>query len=88
MSDGGKVISINGDHIPEPGNPVPSVVKELEIALEEARSGEITAISLVRRHFDNSSSFCVVGYVGGYSMIGAAQMAVSELVKVNSDVED
>lgn len=53
MSDLPKVVSIrDGCAIHQPGEVVPSVVQELERALEMARVGEIIGVTVVYDHAD------------------------------------
>ena len=78
------VVAISGGPI---GTPEPNelCVTTLEDWLERARSGEIVGVSLAALHHDGLSSWAVGGKIGGHAMIGALEMARSELVKVNSD---
>ncbi len=49
-----KVVSLNGDPIYS-GEPNPDVVATLEEILEEARSGEVVAIAVVKIYRDGAS---------------------------------
>ncbi|WP_454917436.1 hypothetical protein [Xanthobacter sediminis] len=78
------VVAIRGGPTGQP-EPNPTCIATLEEWLERARSGEIVGVALAALHHDGVGSYAVGGRVGGYSMLGALEMACAELVKVNSD---
>lgn len=75
----GNVISINGgpDGQPEPDE---SVIKILEDLLERARAGDAIGIAAVYTTPDEISAYCLGGWVGSYSMIGAVETMKGRLV--------
>lgn len=56
------------------------VVSLLEDLLERAHSGEIVGVSVCALSFDGCGSYWLGGKVGGYSMLGAMDVARSDLV--------
>lgn len=66
----GEVRSLRGNYpVRHPGNPDESVVKVLEDALEMARSGEITGVSMVYSYFDGAPGLQWSGLVS-WGMVG------------------
>lgn len=55
----------------------------LERALQEARAGDIVGLSITCMDPNGLSEYSVVGFVGGYNMLGAAQCVVGELTAIN-----
>ncbi|WP_150524016.1 4-hydroxythreonine-4-phosphate dehydrogenase PdxA [Roseibium sediminis] len=82
-----KVVSLNGGPISQPGEPNAQCVEALEKALEMARAGAIDGVAIVGLYPDNCSDYRLGGRVGGYTMLGAAQMVVQELALANLDGE-
>lgn len=78
------VTSLYGGPTGEP-HPNEACIEALEHWLEMARSGEIVGVALVGRRPDRTAGLSVCGVIGGYSMLGALEMARAELVKVSSD---
>lgn len=75
----GKVQSIYGgpSGVPEVSQ---ACVETLEEWLEMARAGEITGVAMAGLCHDRAARYAVGGMVGGYSMIGALEMARAELI--------
>ena len=78
------VSSIFGGEIPtgETGEPNESLISFLEDLLERARSGNSVGVIATELHNDRSASWHVVGQVGGFTMLGAATVALDELTSV------
>lgn len=66
---------------------VESAITALEAALDAARSGEVVGIAIAMLDYKGMGSFAMAGRIGGYSMIGALEMAKAELIAVNWDDE-
>jgi hypothetical protein len=64
---------------------VDGAVNALESALEAARSGEIVGVAIAMLDHKAVGSYSIAGRIGGYSMIGALEMAKAEIVAVNWD---
>ena len=62
------------------GGPNAGCVAKLKELLERAEAGEITGIVCASLHSDNTASTAVAGMVGPYSLLGAVDMAKSDLV--------
>ena len=60
-------------------------VAALEEALQAARSGEVVGVIIARVHYDNLSSYHIAGRMGGYSIIGALEMAKTELIVLHAE---
>lgn len=59
--------------------PNAALIAALEVMLQEARAGEIVGMSCVYTTKEWHAAYQVVGFVGGFSMVGAAQCALQEL---------
>ncbi len=59
-----------------------TLVQALEKILEEARSGRMRGVMLVPLYSDYTSAYWLAGEVGSYSMLGAAQVGVYELMSI------
>lgn len=79
-----KVVSLRGGPtgVPEQNAACISV---LESWLEMARSGEVVGVAMAGLSADGCGRYAVAGLVGGYSMLGALEIARDELVKVIRD---
>ena len=79
-----EVISLRGGLT---GEPVvrEDVIEALEAALERARAGEVVGIALVELWKDGLGSWSCNGLIGGYSMIGACEMAKVCILEAASD---
>lgn len=82
MSD--KVVSISGGAVPT-REPNATCIAALTEWLEMARAGEIVGVVMAALHHDGLGSFAICGTVGGYSMIGALEIAKADLVEINRD---
>ncbi len=82
------VVNINGAVDITPGKPNPECVSALEEALEQARSGEIIGVTIIKRHYDRAASFYSSGVIGSYAMIGALQCAQAEMVGISLGDDD
>ena len=83
MSDD-KVVSVFGGPTGEPA-PNEILIATLERALEAAKAGEIVGGAIAYLHSDGHGSFNVAGQIGGYSMLGAVEMAKSYIVEINKE---
>lgn len=63
--------------------PSQNLIEFLERTLIEARAARIVGAVLVLRAADNSSTYSIVGRVGGFSMLGALQVAQHEVAAIN-----
>ena len=54
-------------------------VAHLRELLQRAEAGEITGIVCASLHADNLCSYTIAGMIGPYSLLGAIEMAKSEL---------
>ena len=76
------------------GVKTPPVVKEphqgvvtlLERMLQDARAGEIVGMVCAYQNSDWRAGYSVVGFVGGYSMVGAAYNILQEVGDINRGV--
>lgn len=68
--------------VPEPNE---TCVKALEELLEMARSGEIVGVAMAGLCADHMSRYAIAGNVGGYGMLGAMEVAKSDLVRIIND---
>lgn len=88
------VVSLPGVTISTKGVPLQPHVRCIEVLeglLQEAKAGTITGLTVTHIGPDGDASYIIVGYAGGYGMLGAAQCVVSELcdiVKANSIEEE
>lgn len=80
----GNVTSLTGAPVPTMV-PNESAIELLEEMLERARSGDVVGVCITAVHADKCGSYCMAGLVGGYSILGALEMAKAELIDVNLD---
>lgn len=80
-SRGDNVASLHGGEITL-GEPNPGCVAKLKELLERAEAGEITGIVCASLHSDKLASYSIAGLVGPYSLLGATDMAQSELLDI------
>jgi hypothetical protein len=67
---------------------IESAVQTLEMALEAAKSGEIVGVAIAMLDCRGMGSYSIAGRIGGYSMIGALEMAKAEIIAVNWDDDE
>lgn len=77
-----KVVSLNGSPLPEPGQPSEQLVAFLEDQIERAKAGEIVGFAGAVLNKDRGATFWVVGFTGGFSMVGALECAQRHLAKI------
>lgn len=78
------VVSIHGGPTGQP-EPSPTCIQVLEEWLEKARSGEIVGVAIAGLCHDSCGCYALAGKVGGYSMLGAVDMAKADLLTVLRD---
>lgn len=61
--------------------PVQCVVDVLEMWLQRAKDGEIQALGLVALYPDVTATFSTAGWLGSYSLVGAADVLRDQLVR-------
>ena len=74
------VVSLNGGGVPQRREPVPSVIAEAERILEMARAGEIQGLGIVLLRPSGMAEYSYSGFVGSYSLVGAAHVLTDFLV--------
>lgn len=62
-----------------------TAVRVLTDLLEMAKSGEILGVAAAYVHADGSAAFHIGGNVGGFSLVGAVNVALAELVEINRE---
>lgn len=67
--------------LPEVSEVAVSTLRDL---LERAEAGELIGVAAVCVHCDGAASYNIGGRVGGFSAIGALEMAKAELLEVNN----
>ncbi len=85
MSDNVHYIGASGSEgaVVSPKDPNENLVSFLEDILADAKAGELQGIACSLMSDDLIAGFAVVGFVGGFSMQGAAQCVVHELSCIN-----
>ncbi len=78
---GHNVASLHGGAI-QRGEPNAGCVAKLKELLERAEAGDVTGIVCATLHSDKTASSAVAGMVGPYSLLGAVEMAKSDLVGI------
>jgi hypothetical protein len=68
--------------------PHEGVIRMLEQALQEARAGSIVGLTMAHHGPDFRATYSLVGFIGGYSMQGAVQCALHELIDLNRGVAE
>ena len=76
----GKVTALHGGEV-NSFTPNEGCIKALREMLEMAEAGEITGIVCARLHGDNLGSYTIAGMAGPYSLLGALEMARSDLIE-------
>jgi len=72
------VVTMHGDKIVAPYEPVDNTIAELEGLLERAKSGEVKGIYAVIVHGDDSAS-CTSTLMASYRAVGALSTLAAEL---------
>lgn len=76
----GNVVAIDGGAVPA-REPNASCIALLADWLEMARSGEIIGVVAVGLSHDGCGQWALGGMVGGYSMLGALEIAKADLAE-------
>lgn len=82
----GKVTALHGGEV-NTFEPNEGCIKALREMIEMAEAGEITGIVCARLHGDNLGSYTIAGMAGPYSLLGALDMAQSELRDYMKDLQ-
>jgi hypothetical protein len=78
LSNSNKVVSLYGDTIAQPFQPVDETIAKLEDLLEKAKSGEIKGFHAVLVHGDDTVSFART-LLPSYRALGAVAALVSDM---------
>ena len=78
---GEKVVALHGGPTGE-ARPNEACIRTLEAFLEMARSGEIVGVTMAGLSADGCARYALGGVLGGYSIIGAIEMARTELIEL------
>jgi hypothetical protein len=78
---GPNITSIHGGAIAH-NEPNEGCIETLRDLLQRAESGDITGIVCATLHSDKTASYSLAGLVGPYSMLGAIDMAKTELADI------
>lgn len=73
-------INRNGEVVPPP-EPSAKLIEFLEKQVERAKAGEIRGMAGAMLERDNTGSYFLVGFTGGFSMVGALDVAHVLLVR-------
>lgn len=76
-----KVIAIHGGPTGQP-EPNEKTIQVLESWLEMAKSGEIIGVAMAGLCADGYSRYSLAGFIGGYSMLGALDVAKAEILGI------
>lgn len=77
-----KIVSLNGNDLPEPGKANPRIVEVLEDELKRARAGKTAGIVLVAVDHEVRSYYRIHGQnLSSYAATGAVFAAAHELAK-------
>lgn len=68
--------------------PHQGVINLLERLLQDARAGEIVGMAVTYQAADWRAGYSVVGFVGGFSMVGAAYNILQEVADLNRGLTD
>lgn len=80
-----KVVSLTGAPVGDSREPVPACVECVEDVLDRARSGEIVGLATVILNHDGVVGWHMAGRVGGYGMVGAAELIKTLLLETARD---
>lgn len=73
------VVSMKGDPILQPGEPVPSVVEWCEQLVERARAGEIKGIACCVVFADDATGAAIRGQIS-YALVGRMHAVSQEVI--------
>lgn len=65
--------------------PNETCIETLEEWLEMARAGEIVGVAMAGLSFDGTARYGVGGRVGGYGIVGALEIAKTDIVELLRD---
>jgi hypothetical protein len=78
------VVPLNGvKSSPVVKEPHQGVIEFLERLLQDARSGDVVGVACAYQNPDWRSGYAIVGFVGGFSMAGAAYNILQEVGDIN-----
>lgn len=80
MTDNVVQINRNGQIVPSP-EASPKLIEFLEKQVERAKAGEIRGMAGAMLERDNTGSYFLAGFTGGFSMVGALDVAHVLLVR-------
>ncbi|MEW4469010.1 hypothetical protein AB1K62_14380 [Parasphingorhabdus sp. JC815] len=80
-SIGANVTALRGDKV-FTGQPHAGCVAKLKELLERAEAGDLTGIVCAGLHSDGTASYSIAGMIGPYSLLGATDMARTELIEL------
>lgn len=60
-------------------------VEVLTDLLERAKSGEVVGVAVASLYYDGAAAYDIAGKVGGYSMMGALDVAKAHLLKLETE---
>lgn len=86
-STGDNVTALRGDKV-FTGEPHAGCVAKLRELLERAEAGDLTGFVVASLHSDGTASYTIAGMIGPYSMLGATDMARSELIELMKAASD
>lgn len=78
---GHNVTALRGDKA-FTGQPNAGCVAKLQELLERAEAGDLTGIVCASLHGDGTASYTIAGMIGPYGLLGATDMARTELIEL------
>lgn len=78
------VVALRGGEV-NTRTPNEGAIAEARKLLEQTEAGEVTGVVVIKLHSDNLGSYAICGMVGPYSLLGAVDMAKSELHDLMKD---
>ena len=86
---GPKIVSLNGEEIPEPGTPNENVIQILERTLEAAKSGRVSGIVLVINDADIYEWYVSGSGLYSYTALGAVHSVAHKIAEsINEDTQE
>ena len=85
MNETGKITPLFADAFPQPREPSPVCVAELERLLAAAKVGEIVGVVATVQHHDGFSAYSIAGKIGSYSLIGAMTAGLHRLLRLDEE---